>query len=84
MTVLSHSAQHQGSGLVSTVSIQDLSHWYGTGATRRQVLQSVDLQIAAGEVVSGYPAIPNRRWLRCSAAFNKLPEMARTIRKLQK
>ncbi|WP_413402451.1 MULTISPECIES: ATP-binding cassette domain-containing protein [unclassified Synechococcus] len=51
MTVLSHSAQHQGSGLVSTVSIQDLSHWYGTGATRRQVLQSVDLQIAAGEVV---------------------------------
>ena len=41
-------------------------------------------EIAAGEVVSGYPAIPNRRWLRCSAAFNKLPEMARTIRKLQK
>ncbi|PTT99849.1 ABC transporter [Pseudomonas sp. HMWF031] len=28
-----------------------LSHWYGKGATRRQVLQGVDLQIAAGEVV---------------------------------
>jgi UDP-3-O-[3-hydroxymyristoyl] glucosamine N-acyltransferase len=39
-------------------------------------------EIAAGEVVSGYPAIPNRLWLRCSAAFNKLPEMARTLRKL--
>jgi UDP-3-O-[3-hydroxymyristoyl] glucosamine N-acyltransferase len=41
-------------------------------------------EVAAGEVVSGYPAIPNRLWLRCSAAFNKLPEMARSIRQLQR
>ena len=41
-------------------------------------------EVAAGEIVSGYPAIPNRLWLRCSAAFNKLPEMARTLRRLQK
>ena len=40
-------------------------------------------EVAAGEVVSGYPAIPNRLWLRCSAAFNKLPEMAKALRKLQ-
>jgi UDP-3-O-[3-hydroxymyristoyl] glucosamine N-acyltransferase len=40
-------------------------------------------EVAAGEVVSGYPAIPNRLWLRCSAAFNKLPEMARSLRQLK-
>ena len=40
-------------------------------------------EVAAGEVVSGYPAIPNRLWLRCSAVFNKLPEMARTLRQLK-
>ena len=40
--------------------------------------------VAAGEVVSGYPAIPNRLWLRCSAAFNKLPELARALRQLEK
>ena len=40
-------------------------------------------EVAPGEVVSGYPAISNRLWLRCSAAFNKLPEMAKTLRKLQ-
>jgi UDP-3-O-[3-hydroxymyristoyl] glucosamine N-acyltransferase len=39
--------------------------------------------VPAGEVVSGYPAIPNRLWLRCSAAFGKLPEMARTLRQLK-
>jgi len=40
-------------------------------------------EIAAGEVVSGYPAIPNRLWLRCSAVFNKLPELARSVRQLR-
>jgi len=41
-------------------------------------------EVAAGEVVSGYPAIPNRLWLRCSAAFNKLPELTKAVRSLEK
>jgi UDP-3-O-[3-hydroxymyristoyl] glucosamine N-acyltransferase len=41
-------------------------------------------EVEPGEVVSGYPAIPNRLWLRCSAAFSKLPEMAKQIRELKK
>ena len=41
-------------------------------------------EIAAGEVVSGYPAISNRLWLRCSAAFAKVPEMAKQLRELKK
>ena len=40
--------------------------------------------VAPGEVVSGFPAIPNRLWLRCSAAFSKLPEMAKTLRELKR
>lgn len=35
----------------STVAIEGLSHWYGRGSNRRQVLQSVDLTIEPGEVV---------------------------------
>jgi len=41
-------------------------------------------EVAAGEVVSGYPAIPNRLWLRCSAAFNKLPDLVKAVRQLEK
>ncbi|MEB3319316.1 MAG: UDP-3-O-(3-hydroxymyristoyl)glucosamine N-acyltransferase [Cyanobium sp.] len=41
-------------------------------------------EVAPGEVVSGYPAIPNRLWLRCAAAFNRLPELARGLRQLEK
>ena len=40
--------------------------------------------VAAGEVMSGFPAIPNRLWLRCSHTFSKLPEMARTLRELKR
>ncbi len=35
--------------------------------------------VAAGKVVSGYPAIDNRQWLRASAVFQRLPEMLRRL-----
>ena len=36
-------------------------------------------EIAAGQVMSGYPAIPHRLWLRCAAAFNRLPDLVRLL-----
>ena len=36
--------------------------------------------VPAGAVVSGYPAIDNRLWLRCSAVFNRLPELMKAVR----
>ncbi len=34
-----------------TVRVQGLSHWFGSGAMQRQVLQAIDLTVAPGEVV---------------------------------
>ena len=36
--------------------------------------------VPANAVVSGYPAIDNKLWLRCVAVFNRLPEIARVLR----
>ena len=36
--------------------------------------------VTAGKVVSGYPAIENRQWLRAVAVFSRLPELARSLR----
>lgn len=36
--------------------------------------------VPAKAVVSGYPAIDNKLWLRCVAVFNRLPELARALR----
>ncbi len=38
--------------------------------------------VEPGKIVSGFPAIDNRQWLRCTAVFNKLPELAKTVRTL--
>jgi UDP-3-O-[3-hydroxymyristoyl] glucosamine N-acyltransferase len=35
-------------------------------------------------VVSGYPAIPNRDWLRSSAIFSRLPALQRELRDLRR
>ena len=36
--------------------------------------------VPAKAVVSGYPAVDNKLWLRCVAVFNRLPEIARALR----
>jgi len=37
--------------------------------------------VATGAVVSGYPAIDNKLWLRCAAVFNRLPEIAKALKR---
>jgi UDP-3-O-[3-hydroxymyristoyl] glucosamine N-acyltransferase len=40
--------------------------------------------VAAGQLVSGYPAMENRLWLKSSAVFQHLPEIQKTLRALEK
>jgi UDP-3-O-[3-hydroxymyristoyl] glucosamine N-acyltransferase len=40
--------------------------------------------VEANKVVSGYPAMDNPQWLKCAAAYARLPEMFATYRKVLK
>jgi len=40
--------------------------------------------VEAGAFISGYPAIPNRDWLKSSAIFRKLPELRKTLSDLER
>ena len=40
--------------------------------------------VEPGKIMSGIPAFENRDWLRSTAAFRKLGEMAQRLRKLEK
>jgi UDP-3-O-[3-hydroxymyristoyl] glucosamine N-acyltransferase len=40
--------------------------------------------VAPGAVVSGYPAMDNRAWLRTVAAINRLPDLLRKLRGIDK
>ena len=44
----------------------------------------IHCDVENGEIISGFPAIPNKSWLRSSALFKKLPELAKKIRNLEK
>lgn len=37
--------------------------------------------VAPGKIVSGYPAVDNRQWLRSVAIFNRLPALIKTLRR---
>jgi UDP-3-O-[3-hydroxymyristoyl] glucosamine N-acyltransferase len=37
--------------------------------------------VPAGAIVSGSPAIDNKLWLRCIAAYNRLPELVKLLRR---
>jgi UDP-3-O-[3-hydroxymyristoyl] glucosamine N-acyltransferase len=37
-----------------------------------------------GAIVSGYPAIENRAWLKASVVFARLPELSRRVRELER
>jgi len=44
----------------------------------------IHCDIEEGEVVSGFPAMKNKSWLRSSSIFKKLPELAKKLRQLDK
>jgi UDP-3-O-[3-hydroxymyristoyl] glucosamine N-acyltransferase len=50
-----------------------------TATAQTGIPNSVD----AGTLISGYPAIPNRDWLKASAVFRKLPELKKTVTALE-
>jgi UDP-3-O-[3-hydroxymyristoyl] glucosamine N-acyltransferase len=39
--------------------------------------------VPPGALYSGYPAVENRHWLKTSAAVNRLPVLANTVRQLE-
>ena len=44
----------------------------------------IHCDINDGEVISGFPAMQNKSWLRSSSVFKKLPELAKKLRQIDK
>jgi UDP-3-O-[3-hydroxymyristoyl] glucosamine N-acyltransferase len=51
-----------------------------TATAQTGIPNSVD----AGALISGYPAIPNRDWLKASVLFRRLPELKKALGDLQR
>lgn len=55
----------------------------GRGATAT-AQSGIPNSVAPGSLVSGYPAIDNRDWLKSSAVFRRLPELRKIIAELER
>jgi UDP-3-O-[3-hydroxymyristoyl] glucosamine N-acyltransferase len=44
----------------------------------------IPASVEPGALISGYPAIDNRAWLKASAAFPRVPELLRRVRELER
>ena len=53
----------------------------GTVATAQTGIPN---SVEPGSFISGYPAIPNREWLKASAVFRKLPELRKQVAELER
>lgn len=40
----------------------------------------IPADVESGKIISGYPAMDNARWLKCSAAYARLPEIYAAVR----
>ena len=40
--------------------------------------------VEPGAVISGYPPVPHKRWLKAATIYNRLPEMYQTLKQLQR
>ena len=59
------------------------SLWVKIGDGAVAIAQSgIPHDVPAGAMVSGAPALDHRLWLKCCAAYAKLPEIAKAVRKL--
>lgn len=72
-----------GVGVVLTGQVGAAGHlMIGDGAIatpQTGIANSVD----AGAIVSGSPAIDHRNWLKSSAVFSRIPDLQKTVRKLE-
>ena len=72
-----------GQGVVLAGQVGVVGHLRIGDGARAGAQAGVAHDVADGETVTGYPAIPHREWLRMSAALPRVPELLREFRKLQ-
>lgn len=72
-----------GAGVILTGQVGAAGHLtIGDGAVATPQT-GIANSVEAGMIVSGAPAIDHRNWLKSSIAFSKLPELQKTVRRLE-
>jgi UDP-3-O-[3-hydroxymyristoyl] glucosamine N-acyltransferase len=71
-----------GKGVVLTGQVGAAGHLTIGDGVVATAQSGIPHDVPAGQVISGYPAMENRQWLKASAIFAKLPELQKSLREL--
>ena len=72
-----------GKGVVLTGQVGAAGHLQIGDGTIVTPQTGIASSIEAGVIVSGSPAVDHKIWLKSSAAFSKLPDLQKTVRRLE-
>jgi UDP-3-O-[3-hydroxymyristoyl] glucosamine N-acyltransferase len=72
-----------GTGVVLTGQVGAAGHLTIGDGTIVTPQTGIASSVEAGVIVSGSPAIDHKNWLKSSAAFSRLPDLQKTVRKLE-
>jgi UDP-3-O-[3-hydroxymyristoyl] glucosamine N-acyltransferase len=71
---------HVGKGVILAGQVGVAGHCTVGDGVIATAQSGIPNDVEAGKVVSGYPAIDNRQWLRSVALVNRLPELIRGLK----
>lgn len=74
---------HVGKNVILTGQVGVAGHCKVGDNAIATAQSGIPSDVDPGAVVSGYPAIDNRLWLKCSLIFSKLPEISKSLKDLQ-
>ena len=71
---------HVGNNVILAGQVGVAGHCHIGDGVVATAQSGIPNDVPAGRIVSGYPAIDNRQWLRAVACFERLPEIFRKLR----
>jgi len=73
-----------GDSVVLAGQVGVAGHLHIGSRTTATAQTGIPSSLPEGSLVSGYPAIDNREWLKSSAVFRRLPELKKTVSDLER
>jgi UDP-3-O-[3-hydroxymyristoyl] glucosamine N-acyltransferase len=73
-----------GDSVVLAGQVGVAGHLHIGARTTATAQSGIPNSVPEGSLISGYPAIDNREWLKASAVFRRLPDMKKTVADLER
>jgi UDP-3-O-[3-hydroxymyristoyl] glucosamine N-acyltransferase len=76
-------SSHVGDDVILAGQVGVAGHCHIGDGTRATAQTGIPSNVSPGQLVSGYPAIENRQWLKAAAVYARLPELYAQLRGLR-